>query len=268
MRTLRGAAAALLLAVPLLVVSPSEAQTTPQGILTLDGIRALQTLCGSKLSDGSIAPCHITVDTTGVRIDPATKQLQQQMLSALGSPLQAGGSIGLSGSLPTGANVIGKAGIDQTTPGVTNGVQVNASALPAGAASAANQTTELSTLATIATNGGRSQSAATSTPLAIPATTSATTYGPWTPQLARDVWLSIAITGGTASISVVQTTDGVCADGYQISLANATYIAGAFASVAAGRYREKIGQESQSGAQWCVTVTPAAGASVVGGLAQ
>lgn len=35
------------------------------------------------------------------------------------------------GSLPSGAAVIGKAGIDQTTPGTTNGVQVVA-ALPAG----------------------------------------------------------------------------------------------------------------------------------------
>lgn len=33
--------------------------------------------------------------------------------------------------LPTGTNLIGKVGIDQTTPGTTNGVQVNA-ALPAG----------------------------------------------------------------------------------------------------------------------------------------
>lgn len=37
------------------------------------------------------------------------------------------------GSLPAGSAVLGKTGIDQTTPGVTNGVQVVA-ALPAGAA--------------------------------------------------------------------------------------------------------------------------------------
>jgi hypothetical protein len=38
----------------------------------------------------------------------------------------------VNAALPAGANVIGKAGIDQTTPGTTNGVQVNA-ALPVGA---------------------------------------------------------------------------------------------------------------------------------------
>jgi hypothetical protein len=38
----------------------------------------------------------------------------------------------VNAALPAGANVVGKVGIDQTTPGTTNGVQVNA-ALPAGA---------------------------------------------------------------------------------------------------------------------------------------
>ena len=38
----------------------------------------------------------------------------------------------LNAALPAGSNIIGKFGIDQTTPGTTNGVQVNA-ALPAGA---------------------------------------------------------------------------------------------------------------------------------------
>jgi hypothetical protein len=40
---------------------------------------------------------------------------------------------------PAGTNLIGKVGIDQTTPGTTNGVVVNSSALPTGAATAANQ---------------------------------------------------------------------------------------------------------------------------------
>jgi hypothetical protein len=56
--------------------------------------------------------------------------------AALGSPFQAGGSIGntafgITGAVPAGTNLIGKVGIDQTTPGTTNGVQINA-ALPAG----------------------------------------------------------------------------------------------------------------------------------------
>lgn len=47
-----------------------------------------------------------------------------------GTPLPISGTITVN-ALPTGANLIGKVGIDQTTPGTTNGVQVNA-ALPAG----------------------------------------------------------------------------------------------------------------------------------------
>lgn len=59
-----------------------------------------------------------------------------------------GGSVGLLG----GTALVGKVGIDQTTPGTTNGVVVNSSALPTGASTSANQTTEIASLATIATN--------------------------------------------------------------------------------------------------------------------
>lgn len=41
------------------------------------------------------------------------------------------GGLTIGAALPAGTNLIGKVGIDQTTPGTTNGVQVNA-ALPAG----------------------------------------------------------------------------------------------------------------------------------------
>lgn len=48
--------------------------------------------------------------------------------TTLGSPMQqTGGTVGLV----AGSAIVGKVGIDQTTPGTTNGVQVNA-ALPAG----------------------------------------------------------------------------------------------------------------------------------------
>ncbi len=49
------------------------------------------------------------------------------------------GLVGIVGSIPPGTNTIGKTGIDQTTPGTTNGVVVNSSALPTGAATAAGQ---------------------------------------------------------------------------------------------------------------------------------
>lgn len=49
-------------------------------------------------------------------------------------------------SLPAGSAIVGRVGLDQTTPGATNGVVVNASALPAGAALEAGG--NLSTIAT------------------------------------------------------------------------------------------------------------------------
>lgn len=54
-------------------------------------------------------------------------------LSALNTKVTAvnTGAVTISTALPAGSAIIGKVGIDQTTPGTTNGVQVNA-ALPAG----------------------------------------------------------------------------------------------------------------------------------------
>lgn len=85
--------------------------------------------------------------------------------TTLGTPFQAGGSIGNTSFIATqataanfnatvvgtgvfvtqatlepGASIIGKVGIDQTTPGTTNGVVVNSSTLPTGAATSALQT--------------------------------------------------------------------------------------------------------------------------------
>lgn len=48
--------------------------------------------------------------------------------TTLGTPLQAGGTIsavtGITNALPAGTNLIGKVGIDQTTPGTTNKVSI------------------------------------------------------------------------------------------------------------------------------------------------
>lgn len=49
------------------------------------------------------------------------------------------GSITTLPALVAGSAIVGKVGFDQTTPGTTNGVQVNSSALPTGAATSANQ---------------------------------------------------------------------------------------------------------------------------------
>lgn len=59
----------------------------------------------------------------GITAGKMYAQLQQS-----GGP---GSTVTIGAALPTGANTIGKVGIDQTTPGTTNGVQVNAP-LPSG----------------------------------------------------------------------------------------------------------------------------------------
>ena len=70
----------------------------------------------------------------------------------------------IKGSIPAGTNLIGKVGIDQTTPGTTNGVQVNA-ALPAGtnkigSVDTASNVTPTDCSGTVAT-GGTAQNAIT-----------------------------------------------------------------------------------------------------------
>jgi hypothetical protein len=63
-------------------------------------------------------------------------------------------------AIPAGTNLIGKVGIDQTTPGTTNGVQVNA-ALPAGT----------NTIGNFGFDPSSGKGTPTSTFLALPATT-------------------------------------------------------------------------------------------------
>lgn len=69
-------------------------------------------------------------------------------------------SVTLTTAIPAGTNLLGKTGIDQTTPGTTNGVQINA-ALPAGTNSIGTvqigntpNTTPLVTTQTPSTVGG------------------------------------------------------------------------------------------------------------------
>lgn len=71
---------------------------------------------GADVTQGAKADAAIT--------NPATAGSVVAFLKGILTQLQA--------AIPAGAAIIGKVGIDQTTPGTTNGVQVNA-ALPAGA---------------------------------------------------------------------------------------------------------------------------------------
>jgi len=70
------------------------------------------------------APTYTTAQTNPLSLDTAGNLRDVEKNSA--SILSA-----VQGAIPAGTNLIGKVGIDQTTPGTTNGVQVNA-ALPAG----------------------------------------------------------------------------------------------------------------------------------------
>lgn len=77
--------------------------------------------------------------------------------------------------LSAGSNIVGKVGIDQTTPGTTNGVQVNA-ALPAGSNTigAVNRVSQYPVGATAITASATGTTAATAATLA--GTTGKTTY--------------------------------------------------------------------------------------------
>lgn len=76
--------------------------------------------------------------------DDASKNLKVNIAAAIAAGANTIGKVGIdqttpgttngvqvNAALPAGTNLMGKVGIDQTTPGTTNGVQVNA-ALPAG----------------------------------------------------------------------------------------------------------------------------------------
>lgn len=92
------------------------------------------TACGTKTYTAGTSQA-VTQDTTG-------KACQGAVVS--------GGSI--TANQGTAGAAAWPTKIDQTTPGTTNGVVVNSSALPSGAATAANQTTANTSLSSIVTN--------------------------------------------------------------------------------------------------------------------
>lgn len=79
----------------------------------------------------------------------------------------------VTGSIPAGSAIVGKVGIDQTTPGTTNGIQINA-ALPAGTnlmgKVGIDQTTPGTTNGVVVnnTNANGQASAANSSPVVLP----------------------------------------------------------------------------------------------------
>lgn len=67
----------------------------------------------------------------GAAVLTTAPTLTNGQFNALNQDTSGNLRVGISAALPAGTNILGKVGIDQTTPGTTNGVQVN-SALPAG----------------------------------------------------------------------------------------------------------------------------------------
>ena len=83
-------------------------------------------ICGVVDTDGNAVPLLATDNGDG------TSTLVVSVAETI-DPTYIG-DIKFGESLPAGTNIIGRVGIDQTTPGTTNGVVVNSSALPTGAA--------------------------------------------------------------------------------------------------------------------------------------
>jgi hypothetical protein len=79
---------------------------------------------GANVTLGAKADAKSTAtDTTAITLMSVAKQISASIQAVATS---------VAGAQPAGTAIIGKVGIDQTTPGTTNGVQVNA-ALPVGA---------------------------------------------------------------------------------------------------------------------------------------
>jgi hypothetical protein len=114
--------------------------TTRQGAMSLDGSSILYPLGG--LCGGTTATPGATITQCAI-VNPSGQLLALSSQSGAWNITNITGTISLpTGAMPAtggtvglvaGAAIIGKFGIDQTTPGATNGVQV-LTALPAGAA--------------------------------------------------------------------------------------------------------------------------------------
>lgn len=104
----------------------------------------------------------------------------------------------ITNPLPSGTNILGSVGIDQTTPGTTNGVVINSSVLPTGASTSANQTianTSLSAISISLSSVSRTPSLlVTSAPGTIPAGTRSVSV--FNSGLASGVWLGATIPTG------------------------------------------------------------------------
>lgn len=146
---------------------------------------------GAMVDLGAIADAAATAGSTGSL--SAKLRLMTTQLDTLNN--------NVTSSIPAGSAIIGKVGIDQTTPGTTNGVQVNA-ALPAGSNS-------IGTVGADPSKGG-----ATPASVAINVSTATTTQ-----LVALSGTTKIYVTsydviaGGTGNITLVYGTGASCGTG-------------------------------------------------------
>lgn len=131
---------------------------------------------GADVAEGATADAAVAsgaAGTVSAKLRLVTTQLStlatalSTINTTLGTPLQTGGTVAVtqstspwvvSGAVTTtlgaGTAIIGNVRIDQTTPGTTNGVVVNSSALPSGASTSALQSTINTTLGSPFQAGG------------------------------------------------------------------------------------------------------------------
>lgn len=101
--------------------------------------------------------------------------------------------------------------------------------------------------------------AAISTPLAgNVADTAAHTFGPFTPQLARDIWATLVGTGASGTAQLLRSTDaGASKAG--LTAGGRTWASWSFGGVTGSIVNEAIGTESDAAAVYYLAVTLTAG---------
>lgn len=120
-------------------------------------------------------------------------------------PVDATHGLPVTSVASTPGTIIGTVGVDQTTPGTTNGVVVNSSALPAGAATAANQTNGSEVVSISAT--------ASATNAIVPSPNASATGTNIFKASAGNLYGVEVTTGGTAGFLMVLDSTTVPADG-------------------------------------------------------
>jgi len=117
----------------------------------------------------------------------------------------------------------------------------------------------LETMADMVATVSPSASSATSTPLTgAVADTVAHSYGPFTPQLAREIWATLVGTGASGTAALQRSTDaGATKAG--LTAGGDPWAAWAFSGVTGSIVNEQIGSETDAAATYYLAVTLTAG---------